>query len=31
VRLRHPAARSDYYWTIAELEAWSGNTGVPEN
>ena len=29
VRLRHPAARSDYYWTIAELEVWSGNTGVP--
>jgi hypothetical protein len=31
VRLRHPASRSDYYWTIAELEVWSGNTGVPEN
>jgi len=29
VRLRHPAARSEYYWTVAELEVWSGNTGVP--
>jgi hypothetical protein len=29
VRLRHPRARNDYYWTIAELEAWSRNTGVP--
>jgi hypothetical protein len=31
VRLRHPAARTDYYGTIAELDAWSGNTGVPVN
>jgi hypothetical protein len=29
VRLRHPRSRNDYYWTIAELEAWSGNPGVP--
>jgi hypothetical protein len=29
VRLRHPRSRNDYYWTIAELEAWSLNSGVP--
>ena len=29
VRLRHPRARNEYYWTLAELEAWSGNTSVP--
>jgi hypothetical protein len=29
IRLRHPAERTEYYWTIAELEVWEGNTGLP--
>ena len=28
IRLRRPSGR-EYSWTIADLEVWSGNTGVP--